>query len=168
GGRQPMRRGALTIIFNGEIYNYRELRAGLEARGVTFTSHSDTEVMLRLFEEQGTAMVSELRGMFAIALWDDAKKRLFLARDPYGIKPLYYADEGGTVRCASRSIADASTTRRRSPRWLRGSTECRTRSAISRLPISKRSCRAFSRRWISRPSMGSTAISSARRRRKWD
>ena len=102
GGRQPMRRGALTIIFNGEIYNYRELRAGLEARGVTFTSHSDTEVMLRLFEEQGTAMVSELRGMFAIALWDDAKKRLFLAREPYGIKPLYYADEGGTVRVASQ------------------------------------------------------------------
>jgi asparagine synthase (glutamine-hydrolysing) len=101
-GRQPMRRGALTIIFNGEIYNYRELRAGLEARGVAFTSHSDTEVMLRLFEEKGAAMVSELRGMFAIALWDDAKKRLFLARDPYGIKPLYYADDGGTVRVASQ------------------------------------------------------------------
>jgi asparagine synthase (glutamine-hydrolysing) len=101
-GRQPMRRGALTIIFNGEIYNYRELRAGLEARGVAFTSHSDTEVMLRLFEEKGAAMVSELRGMFAIALWDDAKKRLFLARDPYGIKPLYYADDGAAVRVASQ------------------------------------------------------------------
>ena len=101
-GRQPMRRGALTIIFNGEIYNYRELRSGLEARGVAFTSHSDTEVMLRLFEEKGAAMVSELRGMFAIALWDDAKKRLFLARDPYGIKPLYYADDGAAVRVASQ------------------------------------------------------------------
>src|ERR1051325_1567946 len=102
GGAQPMRRGALTIIFNGEIYNYRELRAGLEERGCTFTSQSDTEVLLRLYETRGAEMLGELRGMFTIVLWDDARKRLFLARDPYGIKPLYYADDGGTLRVASQ------------------------------------------------------------------
>jgi asparagine synthase (glutamine-hydrolysing) len=102
GGAQPMRRGALTIIFNGEIYNYRELRAQLEARGCTFTSQSDTEVLLRLYETKGAEMLAELRGMFAIVLWDDARKRLFLARDPYGIKPLYYADDGATLRVASQ------------------------------------------------------------------
>jgi asparagine synthase (glutamine-hydrolysing) len=101
-GAQPMRRGALAIIFNGEIYNYRELRARLEAKGRTFTSHSDTEVMLALYEEMGESMLGELRGMFAIALWDGARQRMLLARDPYGIKPLYYADDGGTLRLASQ------------------------------------------------------------------
>jgi len=102
GGAQPMRRGELAIIFNGEIYNYRELRAELEARGHAFTSHSDTEVLLRLYEEKQERMFGELRGMFAIALWDGARRRMLLARDPYGIKPLYYADDGGTVRVASQ------------------------------------------------------------------
>ncbi len=102
GGAQPMRRGALTIIFNGEIYNYRELRAGLEARGRTFTSQSDTEVLLSLYEERGETMLNQLRGMFAIILWDGAKQRMLLARDPYGIKPLYYADDAGTLRVASQ------------------------------------------------------------------
>jgi asparagine synthase (glutamine-hydrolysing) len=101
-GAQPMRRGERVIIFNGEIYNYRELRARLEANGRTFTSHSDTEVLLQLYDERGEAMLGELRGMFAIALWDGAKQRMFLARDPYGIKPLYYADDGGTLRVASQ------------------------------------------------------------------
>jgi asparagine synthase (glutamine-hydrolysing) len=101
-GAQPMRRGALAIIFNGEIYNYRELRARLEAKGRTFTSHSDTEVMLALYEEMGERMLGELRGMFAIAVWDGARKRMLLARDPYGIKPLYYADDGKTLRVASQ------------------------------------------------------------------
>src|SRR5688572_29828309 len=80
-GAQPMRRGELVIIFNGEIYNYRELRAQLESRGRTFTSHSDTEVMLALHDEMGEAMLPLLRGMFAIALWDGAKRRMLLARD---------------------------------------------------------------------------------------
>jgi asparagine synthase (glutamine-hydrolysing) len=102
GGAQPMRRGDSVIIFNGEIYNYRQLRAGLESRGMTFTSHSDTEVLLRLFEMEGPAMLPKLRGMFSIALWDDRSRRMFLARDPYGIKPLYYADDGKSVRVASQ------------------------------------------------------------------
>jgi asparagine synthase (glutamine-hydrolysing) len=102
GGAQPMRRGENVIVFNGEIYNYQELREELEGRGVVFTSHSDTEVLLRLYEEQGEAMLGRLRGMFAIILWDAARRRLFLARDPYGIKPLYYADDGGTIRLASQ------------------------------------------------------------------
>jgi asparagine synthase (glutamine-hydrolysing) len=101
-GAQPMRRGERVIIFNGEIYNYRELRARLEATGRTFTSHSDTEVLLALYDEKGEGMLPELRGMFSIALWDGAKRRMLLARDPYGIKPLYYADDGKTIRIASQ------------------------------------------------------------------
>jgi asparagine synthase (glutamine-hydrolysing) len=101
-GAQPMHRGALSIIFNGEIYNYQELRDDLAARGHTFVSHSDTEVMLHLFEEEGEAMLPRLRGMFAIAIWDANTGRMFLARDPYGIKPLYYADDGTTLRFASQ------------------------------------------------------------------
>ena len=102
GGAQPMRRDENAIVFNGEIYNYRELRAELESHGVTFTSHSDTEVMLRLFEREGAAMLPKLRGMFAIALWDGRNRRMLLARDPYGIKPLYYTTDGGTLRMASQ------------------------------------------------------------------
>ena len=101
-GGQPMRRGEHVVIFNGEIYNYRELRARLESSGRTFTSHSDTEVLLALYDQKGEAMLGELRGMFAIALWDGAKRRMLLARDPYGIKPLYYADDGATIRIASQ------------------------------------------------------------------
>ena len=102
GGAQPMQRGERVIIFNGEIYNYQELRARLEAQGRTFTSHSDTEVLLALYDVMGEGMLNELRGMFAIALWDGATRRMFLARDPYGIKPLYYADDGKTIRIASQ------------------------------------------------------------------
>jgi asparagine synthase (glutamine-hydrolysing) len=110
-GAQPMHHGALSIVFNGEIYNYQELRDALIARGRTFVSHSDTEVMLQLFEEEGEAMLARLRGMFALAIWDDARKRMFLARDPYGIKPLYYADDGKTLRFASQVRALAGTGR---------------------------------------------------------
>jgi len=110
-GAQPMHFGTLTIIFNGEIYNYRELRAGLEQRGRRFVSHSDTEVLLQLFEEKGAEMLGELRGMFALVIWDAAKRRMFLARDPYGIKPLYYADDGGTLRAASQVRALAASGR---------------------------------------------------------
>ncbi len=102
GGRQPMRRGERVIVFNGEIYNYRELRAQLESDGVRFTSQSDTEVLLALYDKHGERMFGLLRGMFGIALWDGASRRMLLARDPYGIKPLYYADDGKSVRVASQ------------------------------------------------------------------
>ena len=102
-GAQPMSTadGALVISFNGEIYNYRELRASLVQKGYRFQSHTDTEVLLHLYAEKGEAMVGDLRGMFAFALWDERKKALFLARDHFGIKPLYYADDGRSIRVAS-------------------------------------------------------------------
>jgi asparagine synthase (glutamine-hydrolysing) len=103
-GAQPMASadGKLVVTYNGEVFNYRELRAQLEARGRTFRSQSDTEVLLHLYAEKGEGMVHELRGMFAFAIWDAEHGRLFLARDPYGIKPLYYADDGWTFRFASQ------------------------------------------------------------------
>lgn len=103
-GAQPMVSGDgnLVVTFNGEIYNYLELRKDLEARGRVFKSKSDTEVLLHLYALHGDAMLARLRGMFAFALWDDVRRRLILARDPYGIKPLYYADDGLTLRFASQ------------------------------------------------------------------
>ncbi len=106
-GAQPMHSadGRLTITFNGEIYNYRELRAELERKGYAFRSDSDTEVLLQLYADRGTSMVEALRGMFAFGLWDSRDRRLVLARDPLGVKPLYYADDGWTVRFASQAKA---------------------------------------------------------------
>ncbi len=106
-GAQPMfsADGRLCITFNGEIYNYRELRRELEAKGCVFRSHSDTEVLLHLYAERGEAMVHALRGMFAFGIWDERAQELFLARDPLGIKPLYYADNGNTFRFASQVSA---------------------------------------------------------------
>jgi asparagine synthase (glutamine-hydrolysing) len=103
-GAQPMlsQDKSLAIIFNGEIYNYRELRAQLETRGCRFQSQSDTEVLLHLYAELGDAMLNDLRGMYAFAIWDFKRNGLFLARDPFGIKPLYYADDGQTLRVASQ------------------------------------------------------------------
>jgi asparagine synthase (glutamine-hydrolysing) len=106
-GSQPMHSadGVLTITFNGEIYNYRELRAELERKGCTFRTESDTEVLLQLYADRGPAMVGALRGMFAFGLWDARARTLLLARDPLGIKPLYYADDGWTLRFASQAKA---------------------------------------------------------------
>jgi len=103
-GAQPMSSadGKLVVTFNGEIYNYRQLRTELEARGRTFRTQTDTEVLLHLYAEKGEALVDDLRGMFAFGLWDAEKNALLLARDPYGIKPLYYADDGWTLRFASQ------------------------------------------------------------------
>lgn len=103
-GAQPMATdcGRFRITFNGEIYNYRELRRALEGKGIRFRSTSDTEVLLYLYVERGVAMVDALRGMYAFAIWDECKQGLFLGRDPFGIKPLYYCDDGSTVRVASQ------------------------------------------------------------------
>lgn len=103
-GAQPMSTsdGALRIVCNGEIYNYRELREELRAKGCRFVTQSDTEVLLHLYREYGHGMVQHLRGMYAFALWDAGKRGLLLARDPFGIKPLYYSDDGATVRVASQ------------------------------------------------------------------
>ncbi|MFA6029914.1 MAG: asparagine synthase (glutamine-hydrolyzing) [Elusimicrobiota bacterium] len=92
-GHQPMssRDGALTIVFNGEIYNFQELRAPLEAAGYPFRTKSDTEVILALYEKEGAACVKRLRGMFAFAVWDSRRRSLFIARDRIGKKPLFYA-----------------------------------------------------------------------------
>jgi asparagine synthase (glutamine-hydrolysing) len=101
---QPMASadGRYVVTFNGVIYNYKELRQRLEMQGWTFRTASDTEVLLLLFAQKGADMVSDLRGMFAFAIWDTERRSLFLARDPYGIKPLYYADDGWTFRFASQ------------------------------------------------------------------
>lgn len=90
---QPMSSddGRHVIVFNGEIYNFRELRRSLEGNGETFRTQSDTEVLLNLYRHKGEAMLSQLRGMFAMAIWDRQTRSVFLARDPYGIKPLYMA-----------------------------------------------------------------------------
>ena len=104
GGAQPMATadGRLRVTFNGEIYNYRELRKELEAKGYRFHSTSDTEVLLHLYAHRGEEMVHALRGMYAFAIWDERANSVFLARDPFGIKPLYYADDGQSLRFASQ------------------------------------------------------------------
>lgn len=98
-GDQPLanENGDVTLVFNGEIYNYRELRHALESRGHEFKTHSDGEAIAHLYEERAEDFVHELNGMFAIALWDDRRRRLILARDRAGEKPLYYAQRGETL-----------------------------------------------------------------------
>src|SRR5215469_14714797 len=107
GGHQPLANedGTVWIVFNGEIYNYQELRALLLAKGHVFKTESDTEVIVHLYEEYGPECVKKLRGMFGFAIWDAKQKRLFLARDRVGIKPLYYYLGGNFISFASEMKA---------------------------------------------------------------
>ena len=102
-GDQPLANedGRVRVAQNGEIYNYRELRAELAAKGHRFTSHGDTEVIAHLYEEYGLDFAASLRGMFAVAIWDANEQRLILGRDRFGIKPLYYRLENSELRFAS-------------------------------------------------------------------
>ncbi|HEU0316674.1 MAG TPA: hypothetical protein VFR49_05050, partial [Solirubrobacteraceae bacterium] len=103
GGEQPLASedGRIRVVFNGEIYNHSELRRGLAARGHRLASRTDGEVIAHLYEELGDRFVERLDGIFAIGLWDAAARRLVLARDRLGVKPLYLHRAGGGLRFAS-------------------------------------------------------------------
>lgn len=103
-GNQPMldESNGNRIIFNGEIYNFKQLKAELQSNGYSFKSQTDTEVILKLYDFYGQNFVNRLRGMFAFVIWDEANKGIFAARDHFGIKPLYFSDDGKTVRFASQ------------------------------------------------------------------
>src|SRR5207249_9226114 len=102
-GRQPVSNedGSIWVVFNGEIYNFRDLRQELVARGHSFYTATDTETIVHLYEEYGTACVQKMRGMFAFAVWDERRRELFVARDRLGIKPLYFAEVDGRLVFAS-------------------------------------------------------------------
>lgn len=102
-GRQPMTNEdrSIWLVFNGEIYNFPELRPQLIAKGHRFISDSDSEVIIHAYEEYGVDAISKLRGMFAFAIWDAKKKLILIARDRIGIKPLYYYNKGGKLVFAS-------------------------------------------------------------------
>ena len=127
---QPLRSacGRFVIVFNGEIYNFNALRAELVVKGVQCRTKSDTEVVLALFANEGAAMLPRLRGMFAFVIWDRVARRAFAARDPYGIKPLYYAQTadgvllGSQVRAllATGKVSDAPCARGEASFWLMG------------------------------------------------
>lgn len=103
GGSQPVRNedGTVWVVFNGEIYNFRQLRRDLESAGHVFETHTDTEVIAHLYEEHGVSCVEHLRGMFAFALWDVRRRQLMVARDRLGVKPLYWREGAGRLVFAS-------------------------------------------------------------------
>ena len=122
-GHQPIQNedGRLTIVYNGEVYNFADLRAPLEARGHVFKTRTDTEVVLHLYEDEGPAALEKLNGMFALAIYDRRDHSLFLARDRMGIKPLYYAHLGDTLLFASEpksALAHPALTRDIDPHAL--------------------------------------------------
>jgi asparagine synthase (glutamine-hydrolysing) len=102
-GHQPMSNedGSIVVACNGEIYNFKDLRKELQARGHTFSTSSDTEVLVHLYEDLGLDMFDRLNGIFAFALWDNRKKRLILARDHFGVKPLHIYQDKSRVLFAS-------------------------------------------------------------------
>ena len=119
-GHQPMHdaAGTLSIVFNGEVYNFADLRDELIAKGHDFRSHSDTEVILAAYREWGTECLARFNGMFAFALFDARQQTVFLARDRAGEKPLFYHQAGGVLRFASELkalLADPALTRRIDP-----------------------------------------------------
>lgn len=127
GANQPLynENRSLVLVFNGEIYNYRELRRQLIAAGHAFSTQGDAEVVLHGFERWGAGVLDRLRGMFAFALYDTATGELFCARDAFGIKPLYYAVEGGRILFGSEikgllahPNARRSLNERRLAHWL--------------------------------------------------
>lgn len=105
GSHQPIRNedGSLVVVCNGEIYNFRELRRELERKGHRFATHGDTEAIVHLYEEEGEACLRRLEGMFGLALWDRRRQRLIVARDPLGIKPIYYGVRHGELVFASEA-----------------------------------------------------------------
>ena len=117
GGHQPLSNedGSVWVVFNGEIYNYRDIRKDLLNRGHALATATDTEVIVHLYEEYGDALVDHLRGMFGFALWDTRRKRLLLGRDRFGIKPLYYTEADGKLIFASelKSILALGSVERR-------------------------------------------------------
>ena len=119
-GAQPMSNedGMVWVVYNGEIYNFKELRTELEGRGHRFKSTTDTEVIVHMYEEMGDQCVTRFRGMFAFALWDERRQRLLLARDRVGVKPLYYTNTGKSLVFASEIkslLVDREVNRRVSP-----------------------------------------------------
>src|SRR6201988_817210 len=112
GGHQPMsdQEESVWVIFNGEIYNFSELKRELEGHGHVFRTKSDTEVIVHGYKQWGDEVLNRLNGMFGLAIWDARKQRLVLARDPFGIKPIYYKIEDGKVSFGSeiRSILAAA------------------------------------------------------------
>ena len=133
-GHQPISNedGSVWIVFNGEIYDYQELREELIARGHRFRTQSDTETLIHLYEAGGRGRaVAKLRGMFAFAIWDARKRRLLLARDRFGKKPLYYCGASGWDLFRQRNVVPA---RRPACRWRPIARRCGCTSSSTTFP----------------------------------